>query len=353
MPVKRVLQILKVVFAVLVLAMLVVPLIPPATAEPSGPKVLKTLSGTLEPGATNSFSWVLNRNVTEYIFHYAITAGKDPLDEMYASIDEVGDHWDYLAGEGWAYCDCPLGAGSYTVTVQADVGATGPISFSLDFSLIPQPPVDFAGFIPSSSGSRVSSFAAIFPTTRSYTFVLGVTSGSYELFVDGTSKAVVTENTRVSLDFDQGSFHSFEISTFGVNENVGWSVQIEGEPKLEVTILNPCGVLNPSLGQSVCITGAEASASDGGSPAVTYKWSATGGKFNSTASQWVEWTAPQGVADFTITVQASAQGYVSDSDSLAVQVVPEFSTSNVVLFIVVLLVLTVLVQRRAWNEPQS
>jgi hypothetical protein len=351
MPLTRVCRVLKVSFAVLVLALLVVALVPNAAAEPSGPKVLKVLSGTLEPGATNSFSWNLNRNVTEYVFYYKITGGKDPLDAAYVSIDETGDHWESLAGEGWAYCDCALSTGSYTVTVQADAGATGPIAFNLSFSLVPQPPVDFAGFVPTNSGTRLSSFAAIFPTTRSYTFVLGVTSGSYEFFVDGISKAIVTKNTEVSLDFEEGSFHLFDISSFGVNEDVGWSVQIQGQPKLEVKILNTCPVLNPDSGQSVCITGAEVSASDGGSPAVKYVWSASGGKFNSTASQWVEWTAPPGVADFGITVQASAQGYVSDSDSLTVQVVPEFSPPSVALLLMVLLTLTVLAQRRPRNYP--
>jgi hypothetical protein len=353
MPLTAVCRVLKVSFAVLILALFVVALVPNATADPSGPKVLKVLNGTLEPGATNSFSWNLDRNVTDYVFYYKITGGTDRLDVAYVSIDETGMHWDHLAGEGWAYCDCALSAGSYTLTVQVDEGATGPVDFNLGFFLIPQPPVDFAGFIPVNSTARLSSFAAIFPTTSDYTLVLGVTSGSYEFFVDSISQAVVTRNTKVSLDFEAGSFHLFDISSISTDEDIGWSVQIQGQPKLQVKILNSCPILNPNSGQSVCITGAEASASDGGSPNVNYKWSASGGKFNSTTSQWVEWTAPPGVANFMISVQASAEGYVSDTDSLTVQVAPEFSPSSVALLIMVLLALTLVAQRRLRNQLQS
>jgi hypothetical protein len=215
--------------------------------------------------------------------------------------------------------------------------------------------VDFSGFIPANSGDRYSAFGAIFPSTTSYTLVLGVTSGSYELFVDGTSQVVVTENTQVSLDFEEGSFHLFELSSLsvGADEDVGWTVQIQGQPKLDVIIVNPCPVLNPESGQSACVTGAEATASDGGSPTVSYLWTASGGELNSTTSQWVQWTAPPGVASFTLTVQASASGYVSGSDSLSVQVAPEFPSFAAPLLLVLLLAFTALSKKRSRSQLKA
>jgi hypothetical protein len=333
---------------VLTVVLLVLPLLIYPVVEAAPPKVLTTFSGTLGPGAITSFSWNLSRDVTDFLFHYKITGGTDPLDVAYVSIDETGDHWDYLMGEGWADCDCPLNASTYTVTIEVDAAATGPIAFVIGFHLAPQPPVDFTGFIPANSDTRYSSFGATFPSTTSYTLMLGITSGSYEFFVDGTSQTVVTGNTQVSLDFEEGSFHLFEVSSLsvGAGEDVRWNVQVQGQPKLEVRIVNPCPVLNPESGQSVCVVGAEATASDGGSPTVSYLWTASGGEFNSTTSRWVQWTAPAGVASFTLTLQASASGYVSDSDSLSVQVVPEFPSVAVPLLLVLLLALMALARPR-------
>jgi len=321
------------------------------TAEATPPKALKTLSGSLDPGDITSLSWDLNRDVSEFLFHYVITGGADEFDVVYVSIDETGDLWDSLMGEGWAYCDCPLSAGPYTVTVEADADATDRINFNVGFYQVPQAPVEFAGFIPANSITRVSGFGVLFPSAGGNSLVLGVTAGSYEFFIDGVTQGVVTETRSLPLEVT-GDFHLFEVSSLsvGADEDVRWSVDIQGEPKLQVSIVNACPVLNPEAGQSVCVTGAEVTASDGGTPTISYLWTATGGEFNSTTSQWVQWTAPAGVTTYSITVQASAPGYVSDSDSLTVQVVPEFLFSVIPLMLMLVLAFTVVFDRRRRNR---
>jgi len=324
--------------------------IPPA-AEAAGPKALKTFSGALDPGEITDppLDWQLDRDVSEFLFHYAITGGSEPEDVVYLSIAGITS-FDFLIGEGWRYCPCPLGMGSYGVVVEAEPAATGRITYEVGFYDVPQPPVDFSGFIPANSYYDSNDFGVLFPSSTSHQVTLGVTGpGDYELFVDGDSKGVVTKTTDLSIFFSSG-FHVFDV--IAGQEDVRWSVQIGqvGQPKLEVTIVDPCPTLNPESGQSVCVTGAEATASDGQNPSVSYAWTASGGSFNSTTSQWVEWTAPPGVAAFTLTVEASAPGYSSDTDSLNVQVVPEFS-SLAAPFLLAIVLAVLLARKRSRQEP--
>jgi hypothetical protein len=239
------------------------------------------------------------------------------------------------------------------VTVVAYLAATLPIDYEIAFYLPPEPSVDFSGQIPANSDLRVSSFGVLFPSSTSGQLVLDAASGSYEFFVDGESSAVVTAATELPVNFE-GGFHTFEINSDseGVGENVAWSVRVP--PMLIVRILNPCLTLNLTSGQSVCVTGAEATATDGSSPAVIYSWTATGGDFNSTSSQWVNWTAPQTAGDFSLTVQASAPGYFSGTDSLVSTVVPEFPTVVLpFIFAVALAVLTLSRRSRRYHIGRS
>jgi hypothetical protein len=266
---------------------------------------------------------------------------------VYVNIDGTGYGWDSLMGEGWAYCGCSLAAGSYNVTVQADGNASGKLTYNIGFSVVAQPPVDFTGFFPTNSSSRSNDFSVVFPDAANHQVVLGVTSGDYELFLDSESRGVVNKTRQVAIDFTSGS-HVFDIVPG--EGDVRWSIQILGPPKLEVSITDPCPTLNPQSGQSKCVIGANATPSDGGTPTVSYQWSASGGSLNSTSSQWVEWTAPPGVANFTLTVQASASGYVSGTDSLTVTVAPEFPSAPF-LFLVAGAFIVLLMIRRTRRLP--
>jgi hypothetical protein len=302
------------------------------TVHAAVPQLLWTGSGSLAPGESTTLNWQLATNIPEpgFLFHYFITGGSDSNDVVSVYIEETGDGWEFLMGEGWAYCSplglspCSIDAGSYTVTVEAYPAATGSLHYEIAFYLPPEPSVDFSGQIPANSDVRVSSFGVLFPSSTSGQLVLNAASGSYEFFADGESRTVITAATELTVNFE-GGFHTFEINSDyeGVGEDVAWSVRIP--PMLDVVIVNSCPTLNPEAGQSVCITGAGVTASDASSPSVvTYSWTASGGSFNSTTSQWVEWTAPQTVGDFNLSVQVSALGYFSGSDSLVATVVPEF-----------------------------
>lgn len=330
---------------------------PTAHATPAAP--LKAFHGTLNPGEGTQVLWQVTSEIPEpgFLFHYVITGGSDVNDVAYVFIEETGDGWDYLMGEGWTYCSqygpppCGVEAEVYTVDIDADASATGPITFDIAFYLPAQPPIDFSGHIPPESDVRVSSFGILLSSASTGQLVLAATSGSYEFFIDGESAAVVTSTTELTVDFTAG-VHQLEVvaEVQGVGEDVRWSVR--APPKLEIVILDQCPTLDPESGQSVCVTRAEAIASDGSSPAVSYLWTATGGSFNSTTSQAVEWTAPSGVATHTLTVQASAPGYFSGTKSIPVQVVPEFPPGAVP-FLVALALATVLLTRRSRRHPAA
>jgi hypothetical protein len=272
-----------------------------------------------------TFSWALGEDISEFLFYYDVTG--DVIDVY---IDDAS-YWQSLTGRGWRFCDgCEFSAGTHDVVASAPFGAA---EFYIVFYAVPQPPVDFAGFIPADSIQAFSEFGALFPSTSNYTMVLGAAGGSYDFFIDDTSSATVTESTTLTLFLEEG-FHRLAVDATGIGADVTWTLGIqEGapQPKLEVVILYPksggCNVtLNPESGRSVCVAGVNVTPSDGGSPTITYLWTASGGELNSTSSQWVQWTAPPGVATFTLTVQARATGYLPGSYSMSVQVVPEFPT---------------------------
>jgi hypothetical protein len=339
------------IFAVVLVTLLTVTLVAFPIAEATPPATLQRFpsSGTtlLGPGENRTFSWVLRRNISEFLFYYDVTG-----DELDVYIDDM-PFWVALTGKGWRFCDgCEFSPGTYDVMALSPYEST---QFYFGFYTMPLPPVEFSGFIPADSYEAFNEFAVIFPpSSANYTLLLGATGGSYDFFVDDALEATVPETTTLSLDLG-GDFHRFTADATGAGVGVTWTIEIQGPPKLDVAIVYPesggCDtILNPEAGQSVCVAGAEATPSDDGSPTITYQWTKSGGEFNSTTSQWVEWTAPPGVARFTLTVKASAEGYVSGSDSLSVQVEPEFPSFVAPLLLMLALGFTAIAQRRSRNR---
>lgn len=295
-----------------------------------------------------TYTWSLHRDISEFLFYYDVTG-----DELEVYIDDVPMPWLPLTGKGWRFCDgCEFSPGTYDVMAFAPFEAT---QFYFGFYLMPLPPVEFSGFIPADAIEPFNEFAAIFPpSSANYTILLGATGGSYYFFVDDTFEGTVPETATLSLDLG-GDFHRFVADASGAGVGVTWTVEIQGPRKLDIAIVTPesggCDVpLNPEEGQSVCVAGAAATPSDGGTPTITYQWTKSGGELNSTSSQWVEWTAPPGVAWFTLSVQASAPGYVPGSDSYSVQVTPEFPSFVAPLLLMLVLGFTAIAQRRSRNR---
>jgi hypothetical protein len=301
---------------------------------------------SVQPGGNMTFPWALGGDITEFLMYYDVTG-----DVLGVSIDEY-PYWQSLTGRGWRFCDgCQFGAGTHDVVVAASFEAA---EFSIVFYAVPQAPVDFAGFIPANSIQSFSEFGALFPSSSTHsTILLGATAGSYDFAIDNKLIATVTKTATLSLHLE--GFHKLRVDATGVGADVTWTVDIQGgssQPRLEVTIVYPksggCNVtLNPKSGQSTCVAGVKATPSDGGSPKITYVWSASGGKLNSTSSQWVQWTAPTGVAAFALTVQASATGYSSGSYSASIQVVPEFSSLALPLLLALGLGFVAIARRRS------
>jgi hypothetical protein len=343
----------------LIMLLIIVPFVFPV-AKAAPPVALQRFpsvgESSVEPGGNVTFSWTLTKDLSEFLLYYDVTDGAGWSDTMDVYINDVAvPSGQSLTGKGWIFCDgCQFNAGTYDVAVLASAGNTSPIQFYIAIYALPQPPVDFAGLIPANSVQPFSEFGVLFPaSSTNYTLVLGATGASYGFFINYTLMANVTETTTLSLDLG-GRFQRFEVEATGANADVTWTVQIQGPPRLDVAIVNaqPLGcnfTLNPQSGQSVCVVGAVATPSDGGSPTITYLWTANGGKLNSTSSQWVQWTAPAGVANFTLTVEASAPGYVSGSDTIKVQVAPEFPSFVTPLLLMLVLGFTGIAQKRLRN----
>ena len=301
---------------------------------------------SLESGGNITFSWALGGDISEFLLYYDVTGG---VLDVYV---DGTPYWQSLTGRGWRFCDgCQFSAGTHDVAAYAPFEATG---FYIAFYDVPQPPVDFAGLISADSNEPFSEFAAIFPSSiANYTLVLGATGGSYDFFIDNTLSANVTDTTTLTLHLE--GFHKLAVDATGAGADVTWTANIQGEasqPRLEVAIMYPksggCNAaLNPQAGQSVCVAGVMATPSDGGSPAITYAWKASGGELNSTSSQWIQWTAPPGVAAFNLTVQASAPGYSPGSSSVNVQIAPEFPSLVMPLLLVLSLGFTAIARRRS------
>ena len=320
-------------------------------AEAAGPKRIGgVISGTEDPGAVTDQQWQVNQDIPDFIFYYKISGGSGQNDVVNVTIQESGlDPWEDLMGEGWEFCDCSLDAGSYVVTVQANANANAPVSFEIGLYFVPEPPVDFSGHIPAGINSKwnFSDFELYFSEEGDHKVILDVTSGAYEFLIDDVSKAQVTQRTELTISFPKDSFPLFQIYA-STGEDVEWSVQIQGSPKLEVRILNSCPPLNSSNPE--CVAGAEATASDGSSPNMTFDWTdnGAGGSFNSTTGRWVVWTPPPMVGVFTLTVKASAPGYISDTDDLSVETteaIPEFMAAALPLVLALALVMVLCARR--------
>ena len=340
------------VFIVMILLVFMVPqyALPIPTAEAVPPRAIATFSGTVLPANFTLNDWELNQGIQEFIFYYRITGGPEPFDVAYVSIDGTSLYWPQgtsggLKGEGWSYCDCALDPDLYTVIVDSDANATATISFVIGFYNVPQPPVEFSGEVLADSDVRISDFGVRFPGGN-HTLIFEVTSGEYEFYVDGLSLWNSSQTRELNTNFTRG-FHLLEVLAVE-EQNVGWSVQIQGQPKLEVNILTACQPINLSLPNPVCLTGARAFASDGGQPNVTYQWTdnGAGGVFNSTNSQWVAWTPPSMAGNYRLTVTVSAPGYLSDNaDLIPVQVVPEFPSMAPMLLVTFMLAVALAAQR--------
>jgi hypothetical protein len=345
----------------LIMLLTVGSLVPPV-AEAVSPAILQRFpsvgKSSIAPGEDTTFSWTLSKDIPEFLLYYdAGSAGSSDVIDVYIN-DAPVPRGQFLVGKGWIFCDgCQYSAGTYDVGVFAPPENVRPIEFYISIYNTPQPPVDFAGFIPAKSMQSYSEFGVLFPpSSTNYTIVLGAAPGAgYDFFINHTFQATVTGTTTLSLDLG-GRFQMFTVDATGVGADVTWTVEIQGPPRLEVAIVIPqshgCNVtLNPKSGESTCVVGAVATPTDDGSPRITYLWTANGGKLNSTTSQWVEWTAPAGVANFTLAVEASAPGYVSGSDNLKVQVVPEFPSFLMPLILMIVLGLVAIAQRRSRKLP--
>lgn len=342
----------------LLITLLTIGLFAPPTAKASSPLILQRFPslgrGSVEPEGNVTYSWTLSKDLSEFLIYYDVVGATGSSDAIDLFINDVGVfRGQSLMGKGWIFCDgCQYNAGTYEVGVLASPENTDPIEFFIAFCDVAQAPVDFAGFIPATSVQPSSEFEVFFPpSSKNYSLVLDATGANYNFFINETFMANVTGTTKLSLDLE-GRFQRFEVDASGAGADVTWTVQIQGPPKLDVAIVNPpsggCyATLNPQSGQSICVAGAVATPSDGGSPTITYLWSASGGELNSTSSQWVRWTAPHGVANFTLTVEASASSYVSGTDSLTVQVVPEFPSSVTPLLLMLVLGFAAIAQRRS------
>ena len=89
-------------------------------------------------------------------------------------------------------------------------------------------------------------------------------------------------------------------------------------------------------------------------PDITFMWSATGGSFNSTTGQYVNWRAPEinETETFTISVIASASGYYNGvtTAAIVVQPIPEFQVLPISCLFLALGIAYLAIRRRS---PQA
>ena len=342
--------------------MLVVLLLLGVHAVPAQPAAaLSTFSDTLNPSESREHALRISQDLDEYLFYAASEGGTTADDTFDVTIEETDDTWSSLQGQLWFFSS-NLNAGDYTLIVQAYEDATGPITYTVAFYSIPTVPVAFSGHVLAASAYDTADFEVDFPVDGTYTFRLGVQGEPYEVRMDYESVVTVEAPKSISVEVLEGRRY-FEVISV-LEQETYWSVEMsqpittttqtteatQTRGYLSVSILSSCPTLDESAGQFSCILGAQATANDGGSPEITYAWSKTGGSFNSTTGQWVNWTAP--VTDkpltFTVSVVASASGYDDGValNSIAVQPIPEFPALSLPYLLSVLAVASLLIRRK-------
>ncbi len=325
----------------------------PTPLQADAPALIAIFTGTLNPGESRDYLLTIAEDLDRYLFYSKIEGGVTEGDTLDVSILETGDEWWDLQGEVWFWSPA-LEAGSYTLIFEANSYSTGPLTCTVALYTVPSVPVVFSGRILDVSLNDYCDFIVDFPANATYDFVLGMEGGSYEFWVDGHFFTTVEVPTTTSLSISQGE-HYFELD-FIADEVTSWSVEIRETtvPYLSLSLLASCPMLNESAGQFSCVLGAQAATSDGGTPEIAYAWSANHGQFNSTASQWVNWTAPviYEPRSFTVSVVAFAPGYTNATEStvVAVEPIPEFPRSQVIFMILGALLAVCLMRKRHDND---
>jgi hypothetical protein len=350
---------------------------PLGRVQAQAPSPVVTITGTVSPGESQEQPFTIPQDLDEYLFYAQGPSVATADDTFDVTIEETGDAWWSLQGQQWLRSSA-LDAGEYTLLVEANTDATAPIAYTVSFYSIPAVPVTFGGVNLATSSYDSSELEADFFADGNYTVTFGVQGGpceGCEVLLDGES--IMEAPGTVSAEVSEGS-HQLDI--YLPSEQVtSWSITIGGlvsmsqttsatettsmtqstslsetttaetQPHLSVSIVSSCPTLNESAGEFNCTLAAQATASDEASPEITYMWSATGGSFNSTIGQYVNWAAPEinETETFTISVIASASGYYNGvtTTAIVVQPVPEFQVLPIV-SLVLALTTTCLISRR-------
>jgi len=336
--------------SILIIALLAFVFMPVPQAVSATPAQLATVSGTLSPGETKDFPYSLPQDLEDFLLHVTVTASAPDTDRLDITIEDAT--WTDLQGDWWdawgRYVDIfgPLTAGDHTLTATTSVDppAVNSVTFTVEFYEIPTTPFTVQGTFPAEPVDNTSAYIRVsLPEAGAYPVSADATAGNFRLVPEGPNDPMdVTGLVKRTMQFDEAGVYEFEIQTDVLDklEATAWSITVESptsKPSLSVMIADGCEGVPPG---SSCLFRADATASDGSQPNVQYNWTTSGGCFideagecvPSVLGQNVNWTAPSGSGEttYTVTVNATADGYESGTDTWPI-VVPEFSSTELAL----------------------
>ena len=295
----------------------------------------------LPAGTVKNYTLSLTQNYTALLF-YAKELGPDdnnPNDAFDVSL--IGQNYTWnppcsscLQGELWTKIQGPIPPGSYNVTVTANSGATGLISFKIAFYDVPSVPAVFSGKMWGSSlytSPSIVMFKVL--SSGNYTLEMNATAGDFGVTLNGAYLGAVYGPNSTAVQLSAG-ISELDISNDPLSrapDHTQWILEILGSsfsssgPALVVTVRPTC--IGISTNNTECVLTAQAS-SVGANVTATYQWSSNGGSFNSTTGQTVVWVSPtiKQTEQFEVTCNATAPNYTAGSALIQVNAspVPEF-----------------------------
>ena len=338
-------------------AVLLVVSIPQARSEISSPVAVVT--GALSPNEVKDYPFTIANALDDYLLHVTVQANDPEFDRLDITIGS--DTWTDLQGDWWdsVYWG-PLAAGDHTVTATTSTDATNQVGFTVEFYTIPTSPFTVQGTFPPDPYNNVAYINLNLTEAGYYTISAKANTGNFALVPGGQDSIDVVHEIKATLQFGEAGIYEFQVQAdvLGTGDATAWSFTIEAaksELSLNVTIIEGCEEIGPG---SSCMFRANATASDGGQPEIRYDWTTSGGCFvtetgecvSSFLGQYANWTAPQDsdMKTYQVTVEASADGYESGTDSWPI-VVPEFPFSAASMVLVLVLALVAFAVRRSRN----
>jgi len=195
---------------------------------------LATVSGTLNPGDTNDYSFTIPSDLDDSLIHVIVTAVAPDSDRLDIAIDADAWNWFDIQGDWWGTVG-PLAGGVHTFTATPGLDAANPLTFTVQFYEIPSPPFTIQGTFPAQPYNYFVDIDVSIPEPGSYEVSAYAQTGNFAIFI-GDDEIDVVGSAQGTVEFTEAGVYwvTVEADFLGTGEATAWSMTI-GTPASTTT----------------------------------------------------------------------------------------------------------------------